>query len=63
MVAMEKWLKPWLAANVAFVWTVSMFVDAFSETYEMHFAVHGLMMTVVGAILGVQIIKKNGDST
>lgn len=63
---MEKWLKPWLAVNVATVWTISMLVDAFSNQYEMHFAVHGLMMTVVGTVLGVQIIKKsngNGDST
>ena len=64
---MESWISKWLRTGVAttitVVWSVSMITDAFSEKYEVHFAVHGLMMAVATAVLGVSITKKgNGTS-
>ncbi len=58
---MDKWLKPGIAVVISLVWTVSMIIDAITESYAVPAAVHGLMMTVAAATLGVQIMGKGND--
>lgn len=52
------WLFNGLAILVALVWAVSFIVDALSDKYEPPVAIHGAMMVVLGAVFGVQLVKR-----
>lgn len=55
---MHPWLYNGLAVVVSIVWATSFVIDAFSTEYEPPIAVHGAMMVVLGAVFGVQLVKR-----
>jgi hypothetical protein len=56
------WLVNGLAVFVLALWGISFIADIISTEYEPPLAIHGAAMLILGAIFGVQVVRRNKNS-
>jgi hypothetical protein len=50
--------KNYLIIVVSIVWTATIGVSAFNPSFQVNPAIHGIFGIIVGAVFGVDVVKK-----
>jgi len=62
VVRFPEWLVNGIAVFVLLMWGISFVADILSADYEPPIALHGAAMLILGAIFGVQVVRRNRNT-